>query len=320
LHDAGKEGYFTSDPHIIRSGVKSLICAPISHKGKKTGILYLENNLAPDIFTQERMDLLKMVTSQAAISIENARLYGSLERKVQERTAQLEEVNRQLTELSLKDHLTKLRNRRYIYEFITDYSDQFIGTQKRLMSSLEKRDMHLLGKVLGIFLLDIDHFKSVNDTWGHNAGDKVLVAISNVLKSNIRDDDVLVRWGGEEFLIILTGSDPSYLPVLSKKILNAVAATPHDVTADTRIFKTCSIGCAKIPAVKDQPDLLNLDQVINLCDYALYSAKEQGRNRAIHLDIINSEGLDAGKQEYLASISKDSSLDASCISLEEIVP
>jgi diguanylate cyclase (GGDEF)-like protein len=320
LRDAGNEGYFTDDPYVINNGVKSLICTPVSHKDKKNGIIYLENNLVTDSFSEERIELLNVVTSQAAISIENARLYRSLEQKVEERTFQLQEANRQLTELSLKDHLTQLRNRRYVHEFISDFSAGFIGTQKRLLDTSEKRDLHLKGKVLGIFLLDIDYFKKVNDTWGHKAGDSVLVAVSNLLKKNIREDDVLVRWGGEEFLVILSGTNPEYLSLFSKKILNAMASEPHEVTPGTTIFKTCSIGCAKLPAVASRPDMLDLDQIINICDYALYMAKERGRNRAIQLDIINDDNLDDEKHKYLSTLSKNSPLDESCISLEEIVP
>ncbi|MEG3966947.1 AAA family ATPase [Microcoleus sp. T2B6] len=102
LSEATKEGIFTSEPYIIKNQPKSVLCAPIINQGKLIGILYLENNLTTGAFTPDRLEVLKILSSQAAISIENARLYQNLEDKVQERTAQLAEANQEISTLNQK--------------------------------------------------------------------------------------------------------------------------------------------------------------------------------------------------------------------------
>jgi GAF domain-containing protein len=102
LSEATKEGVFTSEPYIIKNQPKSVLCAPIINQGKLIGILYLENNLTTGAFTRDRLEILKVLSSQAAISIENALLYRTLEDKVQERTAQLAEANQEISTLNQK--------------------------------------------------------------------------------------------------------------------------------------------------------------------------------------------------------------------------
>ncbi len=102
LSNATNEGVFTKEPYIIKNQPKSVLCAPIINQGKLIGILYLENNLTTGAFTPERLEVLKILSSQAAISIENARLYQNLEDKVQERTAQLAEANQEISTLNQK--------------------------------------------------------------------------------------------------------------------------------------------------------------------------------------------------------------------------
>lgn len=102
LSEATKDGLFTSEPYIIKNMPKSVLCAPIINQGKLIGILYLENNLTTGAFTPDRLEVLKILSSQAAISIENARLYQNLEDKVQERTAQLAEANQEISTLNQK--------------------------------------------------------------------------------------------------------------------------------------------------------------------------------------------------------------------------
>jgi predicted ATPase/serine phosphatase RsbU (regulator of sigma subunit)/tRNA A-37 threonylcarbamoyl transferase component Bud32 len=102
LSEATKEGVFTSEPYIIKNQPKSVLCAPIINQGKLIGILYLENNLTTGAFTRDRLEILKVLSSQAAISIENALLYRTLEDQVQERTAQLAEANQEISTLNQK--------------------------------------------------------------------------------------------------------------------------------------------------------------------------------------------------------------------------
>ncbi len=319
LNNAHKEGEFSEDPYIKRNKTKSLLCAPITHKGKTSGILYLENNLTKNCFTDNRLALLRILSSQAAISIENARLYEYLEEKVIERTAQLEQANENFKELSLNDPLTSLRNRRYIYEVATELSENFINHQGSLSNNYEKRDLTIKGKFFGVYLIHIDYFKNVNDTYGHQAGDQVLIKISETLKKLIRADDIIARWGGEEFLIILQNTKPEYLKIFSKKVIDTIKKIPLKISDENTIFKTCSIGCAKIPLFPKEPDLLTLDQTIHLCDFALYTAKEKGRNQAVHFELKDQDNIDDKIKHYLLNLSKDAEINNDYINIQYVI-
>ena len=170
-----------------------------------------------------------------------------MEEKVRERTAQLNTANEMLRELSLHDPLTSLYNRRYAFEFTYNKITKFIQDKILLEKRLEKRNPSIEGNVIGVFLIDIDHFKEVNDTYGHLAGDNVLITLSQTLKKIIRDEDILVRWGGEEFLIILYNTKPDYLEKFSQKVLDEIKNTPIKICNNETINKTCSIGFLEMP-------------------------------------------------------------------------
>ena len=211
---------------------------PVFYQNRLKGVVYLENNLSDHVFTLERLEILKILSSQAAISIENARLYENMEDKVKERTTQLKNANEKLKEQSLHDPLTSLHNRRYIYEFINDQATKYIHKKAILIDNIDKRHTSDKENIIGVFLVDIDHFKEVNDTYGHLAGDNVLITISKVLKSLIRTDDIIVRWGGEEFLIILYNTKPENLEKFSRKALEKIKGTPIKVSENETIHKT----------------------------------------------------------------------------------
>ena len=306
LHNAAKEGDFTRAPYIKRHRPKSVLCAPIINQGRLVGIIYLENNLSAGVFTSDRMELINILSSQMAISIENAKFYQELEEKVSERTLQLHNANEKLKNLSLVDPLTNLNNRRYLHEIVSEISDNFINNLMKHRHKSERRNQNKTDKIFGVYLLDIDHFKSVNDTYGHLSGDAVLVQISEVLKNMIRADDIIVRWGGEEFLIILQNINREYLEVFARRVLTAIRQTRLTLPNSQSIVKTCSIGYTQLPLFFCQPDLLNLEQTINLSDYALYRAKENGRDQAMRLDISTKTPMDEAFQAYLTSLSKNS--------------
>ena len=306
LKDASVEGDFTQDPYVIDKAPKSIMCFPVINQGKLAGIIYLENNLSTNVFTRERLEILNILSSQMSISIKNAKFYQDLEEKVRKRTLELKAANDQLTKLSFLDPLTHLHNRRYLYEFITALSADFIKTRARSRMDSEKRDRYSKDKVFGIYLLDIDHFKSVNDTYGHQTGDAVLIAVSRALQKMIRSDDFLVRWGGEEFLIILRNITQDYFNLFPVKLRQSLEDTPLPIGNDKTIHKTCSIGCVKMPFDPINPDLLTLEQTINLSDFALYKAKENGRNQAATVEISPSAIMDVGFKQYLVNLSKES--------------
>lgn len=320
IHDACSDQNWQSNLYIANNRIRSVLCMPVVYQNRLKGVVYLENNLSDNVFTSERLEILKILSSQASISIENAKLYENMEEKVRERTAQLNTANEKLRELSLHDPLTSLYNRRYAFEFTYSKITKFIQNKIMIEKKLEKRNPSLEGNVIGVFLIDIDHFKEVNDTYGHLVGDNVLIALSQTLKKIIRDEDILVRWGGEEFLIILYNTKPEYLEKFSQKVLDEIKGTTIKVSENETIYKTCSLGFLEMPLAISKSDLLNMEQMINISDYALYHAKENGRNCAAHFKCIKQIENEEEIRNYLTGLTKTTKLDEKYFDIEFIKP
>jgi len=182
-----------------------------------------------------------------------------LYRRVRDANQRLSESNRMLKVRSERDSLTGLFNRRYFQEAMRTRSESggFIG---------------------GLILLDIDHFKRVNDTYGHAAGDAVITAVAQRLQETMRESDLVVRWGGEEFLIAVGPMPAEQFDRLAERLLHAISRDPVKY-GDQYLSVTISIGYASFPL---RPGDLSLEweRGINQVDMALYIAKAQGRNRA----------------------------------------
>jgi diguanylate cyclase (GGDEF)-like protein len=127
-----------------------------------------------------------------------------------------------------------------------------------------------------VALLDIDYFKTINDTYGHAAGDRVLVEISRRLRATVRDSDILGRWGGEEFLVVFTDADPEAGRVGSERIRLAIAREPVALGPDVSVWVTVSVGVAG-----RAPDARLSDGTLAAADGALYEAKAGGRNAVV---------------------------------------
>lgn len=318
LDNAAVESRFSDNDYVQRHKIKSVLCMPVIHQNALKGVVYMENNLSDHVFTTERLSVLSILASQASISIENAQLYADMESKVRERTTLLHQANDKLKQLALIDPLTRLNNRRYFHDHITGVTESYIRKLNRCMSGTENRNLSLDQAVLGVFLVDIDNFKEVNDTWGHAAGDAVLVAIAAMLKSIIRSDDFIVRWGGEEFLVILNNTSPAYLDRFACKVLRATSETVIEVAEGTAIRRTCSIGYTQIPFWRSLPDFLTLEQTIKLSDYAMYVAKASGRNRAVHISIREGHEPDAALKNSLMSLSGNLAAESERIQLRHV--
>lgn len=220
-----------------------------------------------------------------------------LEAKVHERTAELEELSRELqiksTALeasSLVDPLTGLHNRRFV--------DQHLGAE--IAQVLRRHDEHhrhgtplAEGSDIVFFVLDIDHFKQVNDQHGHSAGDAVLVEMRQRLQQAFRQADYLVRWGGEEFLIVARATSRSQAPELAERARAAVANVPFVLGDGTQLHKTCSVGFAAFPLAPAWPTALEWPAVVDLADQALYAVKHNGRNGWLGLVGATAESADA---------------------------
>ncbi len=214
----------------------------------------------------------------AARTRTESRRRRELEHAVAQRSAELLQKNKELEEISLTDPLTMTRNRRYFYETIsTDIA-------QALRSHLKSGDPDNLRAgprhELIFVLVDIDRFKRVNDEFGHAAGDRLLKEVANRIASVMRRSDDLVRWGGEEFLLVCRTTDRENAGMLCKRVLAAVSDLPFDVGNGVEVHKTCSIGWAPFPWLVDDVGLLSIDNVIELADKGLYLAKREGRNRS----------------------------------------
>lgn len=169
-------------------------------------------------------------------------------------------ANRKLEKLSTTDALTGLANRRYLLEnFTTEYERA-------------KRYKHHLS----ILLIDVDHFKKVNDTYGHPCGDRVLKKTADILKKTVRSSDLVARYGGEEFVVLLPETDNAHTLVIAEKLRNEVASNTL-LCEESTLSITISIGVASYPEI-DSSDPM---QLLKAADQALYNAKNNGRNQVI---------------------------------------
>lgn len=204
-----------------------------------------------------------------------------LRRQVAERTEELAEANRELREayssleeLSLTDQLTGLRNRRFLAESLEAEAARVAA---RRSGGGEQRKSAAEASLV-FFLIDLDHFKEVNDTLGHPVGDRVLVQFAELLRRVFRESDHLVRWGGEEFLAVARTGGRSETAELAERVRATVQAHPFDSGEGRTLQKTCSIGFADFPFFEREPGALGWQQVVAVADRCLYAAKRSGRN------------------------------------------
>lgn len=187
----------------------------------------------------------------------------------------LQSSNHALAEQSVTDPLTGLKNRRYLYDHIA----QDVAMSRRNCRDRQRTRNELpLNSDILFLMVDIDHFKEINDTYGHAAGDRVLQQFRDVLLTVTRETDIPIRWGGEEFLIVARFALPDIGPQFAERVRAAVAAHQFDLGDGKFIQRTCSIGFATYPACNDDLDGLDWEQVVNLADECLYAAKRNGRN------------------------------------------
>jgi diguanylate cyclase (GGDEF)-like protein len=187
---------------------------------------------------------------------------------------ELRRTNLVLEEASLTDPMTGLRNRRYFSATIES------DVSQTLRSHVDGREPHT--RDLVFYLIDADDFKEVNDHYGHDVGDKVLVEMARRLSSSIRHSDVLVRWGGEEFLIVSRYTDRTEAELLAQRVLSAVADTPFSLGGSGETMsRSCSLGWAAFPWFLENPRAVSYEEVLTLADRALHQAKQSGKNRAV---------------------------------------
>jgi diguanylate cyclase (GGDEF)-like protein len=210
------------------------LVVPIQRSGQLMGAMELYLNAWREL-NEDQADLLNGVASQAAIAIRHAQLFQAQE------------------ENALTDELTKLPNRRALAQ--------------RFLQEMQRARRHK--NAIAFMMIDLDHFKLVNDTYGHLNGDAVLAELAQILKGSARESDVCARYGGEEFALILHQTTESGARILAERIRSKVAAA----TFPGGLKLTISVGVA----ATDDPALFT--QLMDRADQALYSAKQGGRNQ-----------------------------------------
>ncbi len=219
--------------------VKSFLCAPLQLKGKTHGLVLIEHSI-PNAFDDANVKLLEIITQQVSIAIENARLYE------------------QLHEHANTDGLTQVYNRVY---FQTRLREELCNAKEN-------------GYEVSVIIYDIDNFKDYNDTYGHLFGDEVLKSMATTVKESVRKDDVVARFGGEEFIILFsrTGEDVAYQKAeeLRKKLSNITVNCKDNIISRP---VTVSMGVSTFPKFAE-----NEFELIDSADQALYEAKRRGKN------------------------------------------
>jgi len=228
-------------------------------------------------FSEAQRRLIHELFDVVRIAEESEGRYRELEQRMlslQRENLDLVVKNRTLNEVSSRDTLTGLYNRWYVIEQID--------------TEINRALRH--GSPMSLLMLDIDHFKRINDTWGHPAGDQVLAAIGKLLRDSCRVYDVPGRYGGEEFCIVLPETRPGSTTTVAERIRQRLEATELPCGEST-IAVTASIGIAGMDALASD-DILSPAALIDRADRALYSAKSRGRNRIEMWDRALLEGVE----------------------------
>jgi diguanylate cyclase (GGDEF)-like protein len=251
---------------------KSILTAPLVnfYSGEVIGILQLINKKNDDgkllEFSPEDKEFISLSSYLSALSIlttqkslkEKESITQSVETRIIERTKILEDMQKHLLEQVHKDSMTGLFNRRYFNEM----ADILLFNSKK-----EKAE-------LSIIILDIDNFKTINDTYGHSIGDDVIYNIAQLLKQSTRSSDVCVRFGGEEFVIVLPHTSLENGIKIAEKIRNIIETNVLILKTNEKIQYTISMGISKI----EQEDT-SLEIALKKADLLLYKAKDAGKNQ-----------------------------------------
>jgi diguanylate cyclase (GGDEF)-like protein len=249
------------------------------------------------LLDQELLSLLRLSRHNLD---EMCRLKDELENKEQSlrwHSLELQRKNLELQEISFTDVLTGVWNRRYMEEILTAEAGQVLRNYERARGGDIRKMDH---RDLVFIMVDVDFFKRVNDEHGHPAGDRLLQLVAQRLSTVVRKSDVLVRWGGEEFLIMSRSTDPSGTPAFCSRVLEVISSEPFDLGHGISVNKTCSVGWAAFPWCRGAYDAICAEESIALADAALYRAKALGRNQGVGIVASDSAG------QYASAIDLDS--------------
>jgi diguanylate cyclase (GGDEF)-like protein len=266
--DTSRDPLFAARGDAPREGgARSLISCPIFAGTTLLGVLNLSHP-APDHFSEWHERLAQVFAAVLGHLLMSHRLLRSREEELQRRTRQLqqalaeaERLKERFEELSVVDELTNLHNRRF-----------FFPQAQAVVARAARR-----GEPVSIVLFDLDRFKAINDQYGHQTGDRVLQMVAVCLREEVRDGDVLARFGGEEFVLALPDTPAEGAMVLARRIQASLARTPI-VSGEHTIHVTASAGVAAHEGVVEMRAAELLDRLIARADAALYESKGKGGN------------------------------------------
>lgn len=232
---------------IMHIGIRSILVVPIFYHSKVIGTLFLRTSRAQHTFSEHEISLLNNMAHASANSLYNAFLFE-----------QVEDEKTRLEKLSITDYLTGIYNIRYFYHRI---AQEFSRCQR-------------YASAISCLMLDIDHFKKINDIYGHKVGDQVLREFAAALKKHSRKSDVLARYGGEEFILLLPETGPEGVVAEAERIRLCIEEHRFKSLKGSRAI-TVSVGIATYP----DPRIKTCDDLIACADTALFTAKNSGRNQ-----------------------------------------
>jgi diguanylate cyclase (GGDEF)-like protein len=241
-------------------GITSMLDAAIRRDGGVAGVVCLEHIGEPRVWTPAEIEFAGALADQAALAIAAVERRGLEEERTRVRSELL-----QTREMAMRDELTGLANRRALELMLAD----------EVTRSLRH------GRPLSILLADVDHFKAVNDTYGHRAGDEVLRRLAHLLSDKLRSIDKAARYGGEELFVMMPETPVAEAWRVAERVRSAVAAHTFVVDAEDNgapipVRLTASVGVAGLPENAE-----SMARLFEQADRALYDAKHQGRNRVV---------------------------------------
>ncbi|MGQ9534957.1 MAG: sensor domain-containing diguanylate cyclase [bacterium] len=221
---------------------KSILCVPMKSRDEILGVVEVVNKVGGEPFTKEDLEIFENLVQHITIALRNAQLYHKME------------------EASITDDLTKLYNTRYCNQILDEFIRERLTTRAKI----------------SLIFFDVDFFKLVDDNYGHLVGSETLRLIGERAKSVIRDKDIAVRYGGDEYIIVLPDTDKPTAAIIAERIRKVIEERPFPAQDGKCFHVTVTLGIATFPE-----DALSRDDLIGRADKAMYEGKMTGRNRVV---------------------------------------